>query len=48
MRNKEMGSYKASRVFNAPQTTRERYVQDRQSSREAIKKLGRKQFLVVK
>jgi hypothetical protein len=49
MRNKEMGSYKASRVFNVPQTTRERYVKERQrSSREAIKKLGRKQFLVVK
>jgi hypothetical protein len=45
MKNKEMGSYKASRFFNVPQTTSERYVKDRQeSSREAIKtKLGRKQ-----
>ena len=42
MRNKEMGSYKASRIFNEPQTTPERYVKDRQkSSREAITtKLG--------
>jgi len=41
MRNKEMGSYKASRVFNVPQTTLERYVKDRhRSSREAIKKTG--------
>ena len=46
MRNKEMGSYKASRGFNVPQTTLERYVKDRQrSSREAIKKVGRKQVL---
>jgi hypothetical protein len=44
-RNKEMGSYKASRFFNVPQTTSERYVKDRQeSSREVIKtELGRKQ-----
>jgi len=32
IRNKEMGSYKASRVFNVPQTTLERYVKDRQKS----------------
>jgi hypothetical protein len=47
MRNKEMGSYKASRVFNLPQKTLRRYVKDRQKiSSEAIKtKLGRKQVL---
>ena len=45
IRNKEMGSYKASRVFNVPQTTLERYVNDRkESSSETVKiKLGRKQ-----
>jgi len=45
--NKEMGSYKASRVFNVPQTTPERYVKDRQksSSKTAKTKLGRKQVL---
>jgi len=45
-RNKEMGSYKASRIFNVPQTL-ERYVKDRQkSSSETVKtKLGRKQVL---
>ena len=32
IRNKEMGSYKASRVFNVPQTTLERYVKDQQKS----------------
>jgi len=32
IRNKEMGSYKASRVFNVPQTTLEHYVKDRQKS----------------
>jgi hypothetical protein len=44
MWNKEMGRYKASRFFNIPQTTRERYVKDRQkSSSEVITtKLGRK------
>jgi hypothetical protein len=50
MRNKEMGSYKASRFFNVPQTTSERYGKDRQeSSREAIKQnwVGSK-FLLVK
>jgi hypothetical protein len=42
-RNKEMGSYKASRVFNVTQT-RGRYVKDRQkSSSEVITtKVGRK------
>jgi hypothetical protein len=30
--NKEMGSYKASRVFNVSQTTLERYVTDQQKS----------------
>jgi len=47
IRNKEMGSYKASRVFNLPQTTLERYVKDqRKSSSETVKtKLGRKQVL---
>ena len=47
MRNKEMGSYKSSKVFNVPQTTLERYVKDRQkSSNETVKtKLGRKQVL---
>jgi len=38
IRNKEMGSYKASRVFNVPQTPLERYVKDRQkSSSETVK-----------
>jgi len=47
VRNKEMGSYKSSRVFNVPQTTLERYVKDRQkSSNKTVKtKLGRKQVL---
>jgi uncharacterized HAD superfamily protein len=47
MRSKEMGSYKASRVSNVPQTTLERYVNDRQKIlSETIKtKLGRKQVL---
>jgi hypothetical protein len=37
MGNKEMGSYKGSRIFNVPQTTPQRYVKDRQeSSNEAI------------
>jgi len=31
MRNKEMGSYRVSRVFNVPQTI-ELYVKDRQNS----------------
>jgi hypothetical protein len=29
MRNKEMGSYKASRVFNIPQTPQQSYAKDR-------------------
>ena len=38
MRNKEMGSYKASRVSNVPQTTLEHYVKDQQkSSSETVK-----------
>jgi hypothetical protein len=47
IRNKEMGSYKASRVFSVPQTTLERYVKDQQkSSSETVKtKLGMKQVL---
>jgi uncharacterized HAD superfamily protein len=47
MRNKEMNNYKASRIFNVPQTTLELYVKDREkSSNEAIKpKQGRKQVL---
>jgi hypothetical protein len=46
IRNKEMGSYKACRIFNVPQTL-ERYVNDRQKiSSETIKtKLGGKQVL---
>jgi hypothetical protein len=49
MRNKEKGSYKASRVFNLPQTTLQSYVKDRQeSSSEAIKQnwVGSKFFLL--
>jgi hypothetical protein len=49
MRNKEMGSsYKASRVFNVPQTTLQRYVKDwQESSSEATKQnwQGSKFFL---
>jgi len=36
IRNKEMGSYKASRVFNLQQTLQS-YVKDREGSSEAIK-----------
>jgi len=36
MRNKERGSYKASRVFSLPQTTLQSYVKDRES-RERLK-----------
>ena len=32
IRDKEMGSYKASGDFNVPQTSLERYVTDRQKS----------------
>jgi len=47
IRNKKMGSYKASRFFNIPQTTLEHYVKERQkSSSETLKtKLGKKQVL---
>ena len=47
IRNKEMGSYKASREFSVPQITLERYVKERKkSSSETVKtKLGRKQGL---
>ena len=34
MRNKEMDSYKASRVFNLPHTTLQSYVKDQESSCE--------------
>jgi hypothetical protein len=38
MRNEEMGSYKAFRVFSLPQTTLQRCVKDRQKrSSEALK-----------
>jgi hypothetical protein len=49
MRNREMGSYKVSNVFNLTQTTLQGYVKDRQeSSSEAIKQnwVGSKFFLV--
>jgi hypothetical protein len=48
IRNNEMGSYKASRIFNVTQTTR--YVKDRQkSSSETVKtKFGTKQVLPCK
>jgi Tfp pilus assembly protein PilV len=47
IRNKEMGSYKASKVFNVQQTTLGPYVKDRKKcSSETVKtKLGRKQVL---
>ena len=47
IRNKEMSSYKASRVSDVPQTTLECHVKDRQKSiNETVKpKLGRKQVL---
>jgi hypothetical protein len=50
IRNKEMRSCKASRVFNIPQTTLEHYVKNRQkNSSETVKtKLGRKQVLPCK
>ena len=38
IRNKEMGSYRASRFANVPQTTLERYVEDRYSSSSEAKK----------
>ena len=50
IRNKEMGSYKASRVFTVPQTTLERYVKDRQKSPiETVRKNWvRSKFFLVK
>ena len=50
IRNKEMGSCKASRIFNVLQTTLQRYVKDRhKSSSEAIKtKLGKSKFFLIK
>jgi hypothetical protein len=47
MRNKEMWSYKASKVFSIPHTALEHYIKDREkSSNEAIQtKLGRKHVL---
>jgi len=47
IRNKEMGSYRAPRVFNVPQTTLEHYVKERRKSlSETVEtKLGRKQVL---
>ena len=49
MRNKEMGSYKASRFFSLPQTTLQSCVKDRESSSEAIKqKWVRSKFFLVK
>ena len=47
MKNKEVGSQKAYRIFIPPQTTKEHYVKDLQnSSSEAITiRLGRKQVL---
>jgi hypothetical protein len=48
MRNDELGSYKASRIFNLPQTTLKSYVKDRGSSSEAVKQnwAGRNFFLL--
>jgi len=49
IRNREMGSYKASRFFNVSQTTLERYVKDQQkSSSETVKNswVGSKFFVV--
>jgi hypothetical protein len=48
LRNKDMGDYKASRIFNVPQTKLQRYVKERQeSSSEVIKtEMGRKQVLL--
>jgi hypothetical protein len=49
MQNEEMGSYNASRFFNVPQTTLQRYVKDRQkSSSETVKtKLDISKFFIV-
>jgi hypothetical protein len=50
IRNRELGSYKASRFFNVPQITLERYVKDQQkSSSKTVKKqnwVGSKFFVV--
>jgi hypothetical protein len=49
MKNEELDSYRASRVFSLPQTTLQRYVEDRQkSSSEAIQQnwVGSEFFLV--
>ena len=47
IRNREIGSYKASRFFSVPQTTLQRYVKDQQkSSSETVEtKLDMKQVL---
>ncbi|XP_069673331.1 uncharacterized protein [Periplaneta americana] len=47
VRNGEMGSFKAARIYNVPQTTLERYVKDEMKSpTDVVKtKLGRKQYL---
>ena len=47
IRNKEMGSYKTSRVFSEPYTTLERYLKDRQESSSETEKTKqvRKQVL---
>jgi hypothetical protein len=47
IRNREMGSYKASRFFSVPQTALERYVKTQQkSSSDTVEtKLGMKQVL---
>jgi len=45
IKNKAKGSYKASRVFNLPQTRLRSYVKDRQKSSGETKKLGRRQVL---
>lgn len=49
VKNKEMGSYKASRVFCVPQTTLERYVSnsDKESNELITTKLGRKSTMAV-
>jgi len=48
IRNREMGSYRTSRVFTVPQTALEHYVKEWQKSlSETVKtKLGRKQVLL--
>lgn len=44
VKNKEMGSFKASRIFNVPQTTLERYVK-LANSNETVKPIGRQPTL---